>query len=64
MMLSFILLLHNETKLFVEAKDNGLLAAAGRALLTPATATSQTGWPTQPLWSPLEDFCQLIHQSH
>ena len=45
MMLSFILLLHNETELFVETKDDGLLAAAGRALLTPATTASQTGWP-------------------
>ena len=64
MMLRFILSLQNETELFVEAKENGLLAAAGRALLTPTAATSQTGWPPPPLWCLLEDVCQLIHQSH
>ena len=41
-LLRFILSLHNEAELFVEAKENGLLAAAGRALLTPTAATSQT----------------------
>ena len=64
MMFRFILSLQNETELFVEAKENGLFAAAGCALLTPATTTSQTGWPPQPLRSPLEDVCQLIHLSH
>ena len=50
--------------MLVEAKENGSFAAAGRAFLTPATATSQTGWPAIPLGSPLENACHLIQQPH
>ena len=61
MMLSLILFLHYEAELFVETKEDGLLAAAGRALLFPATTASQTGWPPQSLRRSLENVCQFIH---